>query len=67
MWNKCIQSHSELFEDHLVLSDLKKELNNYDIMFKEILPGEEIVSILFSSNDHRLLYSFSLQKYNSFF
>ena len=57
MCNKCIKNHSELFEDHLVLNDLKKELNNYDIMFKEILPGEEIISILFSSNDHRLLYS----------
>ena len=26
-------------------------------MFKEILPDEKIISILFSTNDHRLLYS----------
>jgi len=57
MCNKCIENHSELFEDHLILNDLKKKLNNYDTMFKEILPGEEIISILFSTNDHRLLYS----------
>ena len=36
---------------------MNKQINNNNNLFKEILPGEKVISVLFKSSDQNLIYS----------
>ena len=51
-----LEKNNELNKVKLELNNLKLEYYDNNI-FKEILPGEKIISILFNSTDQRINYS----------
>ena len=58
------QKNNEINKLNEQLNNLKTESINYN--FKEFLPGEEVISILFKSNDQKIEYSLPCKNTTTF-